>query len=256
MSDPAWSEAARSEAARSEAARIIGEPGSGPLVIICEHACNHVPTPLTVSARDRPWLDTHWGIDIGAAEVSRQVLAATGGVGVLSQFCRLVCDPNRAPADPTLILPRVEDHPLSFNQGLTAAERQRRIDTFHTPYHQAVEATIEAHGDRPLLISMHSFTPVWRGRRRQLDVGVLFEDCEEASRALAGRLANLDLLTQLNEPYSAMNGMAYSVTRHGRRFGLEHIELEINQRLLGTPDGIARISALVAEALEPLLLGR
>ena len=60
--------------------------GDTPLLLTCEHASARVPEPLRVSGDDRPWLDTHWAWDIGAAALCRVLLEHLGGAAILARF--------------------------------------------------------------------------------------------------------------------------------------------------------------------------
>ena len=101
---------------RFESHEIYGSSDSGPLVLTCEHASRRIPAPLRTTANDRKWLSTHWGWDIGARTVCREMIRQTGGVGVFARFSRLLADANRAPNHEHLVRCAVEGDVLSFNE--------------------------------------------------------------------------------------------------------------------------------------------
>jgi len=227
--------------------------GRGPLVLTCEHASADVPPPLQVSDADRPWLRTHWGVDLGAADVTRALSAALDAPAVLGVASRLVLDLNRPPGDPTLVRAEVEGHPLAFNAALDETARQERLERIHTPYHAAVEAQLRARQARPgpvLLLSVHSFTPSYMGTRRDVQMGVLFDDHEHLARGLTRDLAALGWDTRLNEPWSGREGLIYAASRHGRAQGCPYLELEVRQDLIATP---ADAAAVAERLVRPLL---
>lgn len=236
---------------------IYGNPDCrGPLVLTCEHATRLVHPPLAPTADDLPWLETHWGWDIGAAEVTREMVRCTDSVAVLSCFSRLVCDPNRDPEDPTWIRTAVEGYPLSFNEDLDDTERERRRRLYHDPFHAAVDAMLRHRlsATRDLwLVSIHSFTPDYMGQLRTMDLGVLYDDFEPHARHLAALLAADGFVTALNEPYSGFDHLMYSANRHGRAHGLHYLELEVRQDLIAT-DALARgVGRRIADALTRFL---
>jgi predicted N-formylglutamate amidohydrolase len=237
----------------TDAAEVLpGGHRNSPLFLTCEHASNRVPPPLRASTEDDPWLRTHWAWDIGAAQVTRALAQVTGSPAVLSRFSRLVCDPNRLPTDHTWIRDRVEGHPISFNAGLTSAERRRRLVSYHHAFHQTLGDAIAARmlEERPpWLLSIHSFTARYQGERRAMDIGVLFDDYVAPAVELARRLRSGGLETALNEPYSGLRGLIYSANRHGRCFGLPYLELEIRNDLIDTPEGVERITGSLLAAL-------
>jgi predicted N-formylglutamate amidohydrolase len=240
-----------------EACEVLGWPGHSALVLTCEHASNDVPPTCLVSRRDRPWLQTHWAFDIGAAELTREIVRDTGSAAVLARVSRLVCDTNRHPSDPTLIARSVEQHALSFNELLSATDRVQRIERYHVPFHTAVDRLIEARhsaGGDIAVVSIHSFVPALDGLRHSIDVGVLFNPHEAIARRLAAGLRDRGLTVGLNEPYSGRRGLIYSAERHGLQHQAVYLEIEVNQALLSTPARTYHVARLVAGALSDLRL--
>jgi len=240
-----------------DASEVLGWPGHGRFVLSCEHASNRLPSPMRPEPQDTPWLATHWAYDIGAAELTREIVRNTGAVGVLSRFSRLVCDANREPSDPTIIVPRVELHSLGFNELLSAHERALRIECYHSAFHKKVDEMLEhrlPHGGDVALVSVHSFVPALYGLQRELDVGVLFNPYEAIATRLAHGLESRGLVTALNEPYSGRRGLIYSAERHGLNHQVIYLELEVNQALLSTPPKVYRIARLIGDALKELRL--
>lgn len=239
---------------------IVGSPAAaGPLVVTCEHAGNAIPPPLQPSQADLPWLETHWGWDIGAGEVARQVVAQTGSVGVLARFSRLVCDPNRTPDDPTFVLPRVDGHTLSFNQNLDAAELERRRQAYYEPYHATIDRILgerRAHGGDLLLLAVHSFTPQLGEERREMELGVLFDQYVAIADRMAALMRREGFHTALNEPYSGFDGLMYSAQRHGNAHGVVYLEVEIRQDLLAQPGQAQAVGQRLARAVSGLRLRR
>lgn len=242
-----------------DAYELYGWRGQGPLILTCEHASNRVPRPLRSSASDQAWLGTHWGYDIGARTVVRELTRRTSSLSICARFSRLVCDPNRPPDHLDYVRRTVEGTELGFNKTLDEAELRRRTRTYHKPYHRAVDRAIEDRRMVPgelLLCSVHSFTPIWNQRIRPMDIGILFNECEAVSRRLATLLSAEGFETALNQPYSARDGLAYAVERHGRAHGVMNVELEINQALICTPARARKVARRIARALLALRLRR
>jgi len=232
----------------------------GPLVVTCEHASNRVPAPLRVAAADRPYLESHWGWDIGAAAVARRLVEATGSVGVLAGFSRLVCDANRVWEAPGCIVEEVGGHRLTFNRDLDLVERQRRKDRCHDAFHGAVDDLVQARvqtgGDLGLL-SIHSFTPELGDEVRTMEAGVLFDDHSATASRLRGALEAEGVATALNEPYTGADGeLIYSAARHGGGHGLAYLELELRQDLIDTPAGADAMALRLVRALDRVRMGR
>lgn len=211
----------------------------------CEHASNRVPRPLHTRAHDGALLRDHWGYDIGAANVTRELARLDGAGAVLSRVSRLVVDVNRTPEDPTLVLADTGEGRPSFNH---VYDREERVRLYHAPFHDLVNTRIEA--DRPaLLVSIHSFTPVYRGQVRTVEAGVLFDQHDELSLRLVERLRAQGLRTEPNEPYSGKAGLIYSAHRHGHERGLPYVEIELRQDLIASGREAREVARRVWRAL-------
>lgn len=228
-----------------------------PLVLTCEHASNHLPPgcrPRT--AAERALLDTHWAWDIGAWEVTRRLARRLGAAAVGGGASRLVVDLNRRVVDPTAIRRQAGWLKISWNARLRPSEVERRMRAFHLPYHDAIDGAIlrlAVRGARPLLLSVHSFTPVYEGRRRTFDMGVLFDRSRGHAERLMRGLRREGFEVRENEPYSGIAGMMYSIDRHGTHHDLPCLELEMNQALFRDRRAADRLAPKIARALAPLL---
>jgi len=229
----------------ADAAEIV--EGARPLLFTCEHASPRVPPPLSTTASDEAILETHWGWDIGAAALTRALCEELDASAVLARFSRLVCDANREVDDPTWIMGEVEGRRVGFNRRVDAAERRRRFETFHAPYHSAIDAALGILGPEAVLIAIHSFTPRYFDEVRDMKVGVLFDAFADKADDLAEAIAKEIPETALNAPYSGLDGLMYSATRHGRGHGVTYLELEIRQDLL-TAD-VSPMAQVLARAL-------
>ena len=238
----------------AEAAEIV--EGTRPLLFTCEHASQRVPPPLEPSEEDLEVLSTHWGWDIGAGDLTRALCRRLDSSAVLSRFSRLVCDANREVDDPTWIRGEAEGRRVSFNRRVSPAERQRRLESYHAPYHSAIDAALGVMGPDTALIAIHSFTPRFIHEVREMRVGVLYDDHEELALALAEALREEIPETELNAPYSGFDGLMYSATRHGRGHGVTYLELEIRQDQLLVDEHVELMADLLASALVRVGLAR
>ena len=222
-----------------------GDSGSsGPFVFTCEHASKRLQLGIEASDADRALLDDHWGSDIGAADVTRTLVEQVGGQAVLAGFSRLIIDANRDLESPTLIVGEVDGAEVSFNRTIDATERRRRINCLFDPFHRAVESALDSRRrlDAPFhLVSIHSFTPVYRGERRDFEIGVLFDDCDQEAAQVASALAEQGFASALNKPYSGKppDGLIYSAKRHAHYAQIKYLELEIRPGPHRDPGGRA-----------------
>ncbi len=233
-----------------------GPKATGPFFLTCEHASNRIPEEIAVSEQDRPWLDTHWAWDQGAALVVKALVEQTGSPAVLAITSRLVCDPNRVIQHENWIRREMEGHTLAFNQNLVETERERRRLAYYEPYHTAVDNGIRARlemGPPPLLMAIHSFTPRYEDEDRWMEMGVIFDECVPEAHALRDALVIEGFATALNAPYSGALGQMYSPRRHGRAHELRYLELEMRHDLFPDAPTTARTVKRVTRAIRSLV---
>jgi len=223
---------------------ISGSPRS-PLFLTCEHASERLPDGYAWPPADLRLVGTHWAFDPGAAELVDELAAALDAPAVLSRFSRLVVDPNRPADADTLFRTEAEGLPVELNRSVDEAEAARRLARFHRPYHDAIDARLAVHAAE-VLFSVHTFTPVYEGQVRRVEVGVLFDTQEELAVAAAKAIAAAGFATALNEPYSGRAGLIYAAERHAGAHGRKALELEVRQDLAVRPEVRARLVAVLA----------
>lgn len=220
---------------------IPGDPHPA-LVILADHAMSRLPPEYGDLGLPAEAFSRHIAYDIGVEAVTRGLCARLGVPGVLGCFSRLLIDPNRGEDDPTLIMKLSDGMVIPANHPLASEERERRLNGFHRPYHDAVATVIaetaRKSGKPPLVISMHSFTHAWKGVSRPWHAGILWDTDPRAAQALIERLrADPALVVGDNEPYDgALRGD--TMHRHCSTTGLAHGLLEIRQDLISDPAGI------------------
>lgn len=241
-----------------DAAPVIVERGApSGLVLCCEHADNALPEPIGATPE---LLAGHRGYDPGSLALSRELLAALGGVLVRSHFSRLYVDLNREPHAYDCIPERMDGVPLPGNL-LDAEARAARLAAVHDVYHDTLDrelaAAIAAHGrDGVFLLSIHTFTRQLGDRLRSYAAGVLFDDHDELAETYREALAAAGLETRLNEPYSGYEGLIYSANRHGHQHAVRYLELEVRNDLLTSerlPETAQRVVRGSRTLLTPLI---
>lgn len=224
---------------------------SGGLVILCDHASNAIPPEYGRLGLADSELRRHIAYDIGAQAVTRELARITGAPAVMSTFSRLVIDPNRGPDDPTLVMKLSDGAVVPGNARADEAEVQRRMARFYEPYDRAVGTVIEAAlaaGRLPCVLSIHSFTPFWKGVARPWHVTVLWDaDPRLPLPLLAALAAPGDVVVGDNEPYDgALAGD--TVNRHATRRGLANALVEVRQDLIEDAMGAAGWARRLADA--------
>jgi len=252
MPAPGATDRPRIAAERAEAFEILpGDAASG-LVFLCDHATNIVPADYGDLGLPPSEFERHIAYDIGAEGVTRGLAARFDAPAAMSRFSRLLIDPNRGADDPTLLMRLSDGAVIPGNAKADAAERQRRIDRFWAPYDDAIGRTIKAAlatGRVPSIVSIHSFTPVWKGVPRPWHAGILWDADPRLALPLVDALqAEGEVTVGDNEPYHGAleNDVLY---RHATRRGLPHALIEVRQDLISTEDGIAEWVHRIATAL-------
>jgi predicted N-formylglutamate amidohydrolase len=203
-------------------------------LITCEHASCAIPPQLEPQFKNfGKLLKTHRGWDIGALALAKSLAKTLRAKGFYGDYSRLVVDLNRHASNPSVF--------SEFTRGLSRQEKRQLIATYHEPYRTHIRRWVKARtqqGKQVVHVSVHSFTPVLRGQRRAMDIGLLYDPgrssekafCREWKRALAAQ----GWKVTLNRPY---RGISDGITTWLRRFFGPRlylgIELEVNNRWLG-----------------------
>ncbi|HZU63839.1 MAG TPA: N-formylglutamate amidohydrolase [Novosphingobium sp.] len=234
---------------------LLGTPTPGGLLIVVDHASDHVPADIDLGIAPA-LLATHIAVDIGVAAIARAMLGA-GTAAFLATASRLVCDLNREAHAPAIIPIASDGHAIPGN-ALDHAGHEARLARFYHPYHTALEASIAA--VRPgLILSLHSFTPSLAShpqQQRPWHVGVLYNADERAPRlALPLLAAEEGLVVGDQQPYSGRLLNA-TMNRHAEGHGIPYLGVEVRQDLIADAAGqgqwAARLGRLCGQVMGAL----
>ena len=225
-------------------------------LLLCDHASAAIPAALGDLGLDAGQRRLHIAWDIGAADVTRRLAAGLDVAAILSGYSRLVIDCNRRLDDPTSIPQESDGIIVPDNRGLTKAMRAQRAESCFWPYQQAIAAWIEARraaGDLPIVVSMHSFTPVMDGFERPWHIGILANRDRRVARLLLDALRRDPALTVGdNEPYDGRHGRGYGMMVHGEETGLPFALIEMRQDLIDTHHGAEAWAGKLAPILSKI----
>ncbi|MDJ0637928.1 MAG: N-formylglutamate amidohydrolase [Paracoccaceae bacterium] len=235
---------------------VLGETRQSRWLVLCDHASNALPPWLPGGSLgiNPEEMQRHIAYDIGAASVTLRLAERLRAPAVMSNFSRLVIDPNRGEDDPTLVRRLYDETIIRGNLRLDAAEVKRRLDECYRPYHKAVERMASLQPDT-IIVSVHSFTPQLRHKSpRPWHVGLLFGEDDRLSLALADLLRDFDeLVVGLNEPYPGYLA-GDTIDRHATRKGRHSVLIEIRNDQISDEAGQAlwaeRFADLLPKALE------
>ncbi len=253
----------RSGQAREEAetgpVRVFNRAAAGPFVLLCDHASNHVPPGYGTLGLPQSELTRHIAWDPGAAPVSRLMAERLDAVLVESAISRLIIDCNRPLDAPDLMPATSETTVIPANVAVAGDERARRIALAHAPFHDTIETIVAdrlAAGRPTMIVSVHSFTPVYRGVPRPWHVGLIHDGDERLSAPMIAALAAIDGVTVGdNEPYAPADRVYYSLERHARSHELPCVMIEIRNDEIGDAAGqelwAGRLATILSGIQEP-----
>ncbi len=210
--------------------------GSSSVILVCEHASNNIPAEyegLGLSPDDR---DSHAAWDPGAMAVAELISHRLDAPLIASRMSRLVYDCNRPPEAPDAMPARSELIDIPGNANLSQSDREARTNAIYRPFHSALSRLVRrvAH---PIIVTMHSFTPVYFGKMRSVEIGVLHDsDTRLADAMLAISAAYTKANVQRNKPYGPENGVTHTLKQHAIRGGHLNVMLEVRNDLIATPN--------------------
>lgn len=239
-----------------EPIEILNGDSETEILLICEHAANHIPAEygrLGISADD---LERHIAWDVGAAAVTRGLAAALGAPAFLGTCSRLLVDLNRPFGCASSMPIRSEATSIPGNIDLTEAELQRRRERVFDPFHARIAATLDAREAKGLstrIVAMHSFTPVYLGVARPWHVGILFEQSADFAEAtMAALAAEPALVVGANVPYVIDRDEDYAIPVFGTDRGNPAILVEIRNDLISDAAGIEEWTGRMARVLQEI----
>ncbi len=236
-----------------EPIEIVNEGGLSDIVLICEHASNHIPAEYAGLGLGAVDLTRHIAWDIGAAAVTHALAAKLDAPAFLGTYSRLLIDLNRPLGVPTSIPERSESTGIPGNAGLPEAEKKRRGEIIFAPFHSRVAEHLlarERAGRKSRIVAVHSFTSVFFGKARPWHAGVLYDSSRAFGEAVIAALRQDGTLNvEPNVPYVIGRDHDYAVLVHGHDRGYPSILIEVRQDLLISAEGIADWTRRLATAL-------
>lgn len=238
-------------------ALVEGRSARGRFVFVCEHASNALPEGMGDLGLTAEELRAHIAWDPGALPLARGLAQRLSGTLVAARLSRLVYDCNRPPDAPSAMPVQSEHYRIPGNEGLAPEARAARARAVYLPFHEAVRREIVrrlALGIAPVLVTVHSFTPVWFGRPRAVELGVIHDaDARLAEAVALEARARSSLVTALNEPYSAADGVTHTLRLQALPYGIPNVMLELRNDLIADPAAADRMAGTLAPVLAAAL---
>lgn len=205
---------------------------ASPLVLVCEHASSFIPSELQHLGLEVSDRESHVVWDPGAMSLAMHMATRLDATLVASRVSRLVYDCNRPPEAHDAILARSETVDVPGNVGLTVEQREIRIDRYYRPFRDTL-ASVIADKANPILVTVHSFTPIYFGKPREVEIGVLHDTDARLANALLSDVSGLaSIAVRRNEPYGPADGVTHTLKEHALPSNHLNVMLEIRNDLL------------------------
>mgnify|MGYP001365943825 CR=1 FL=1 len=233
---------------------VLNENKESDFLIICDHASNKIPTKFKELGLRKEILDSHIAFDIGAKEVAIYLSNILQCPLIMADFSRLLIDPNRGIDDPTLIMRISDNNIIEGNRNIynfkKSKKKDERIKKYYDVYHNKISEFInlrEKNKKFPSIISIHSFTPIWKNKKRDIDIGILWDNDYRLPKIFFNYLKenHKNLVIGNNQPYSGRlkNDTLY---KHATINGLSNILIEIRQDLIAEKKGQKYFANLIS----------
>lgn len=226
---------------------VINPQGGSRMVLVCEHASNRIPNRYSDLGLSEAAKLSHAAWDLGAQAVAERLSESMDATLVLCTVSRLVYDCNRPASSPDAMRARSEQFVIPGNETLTYEDRMERVETVYEPFNKCLSETLLTPSAPPIMVTIHSFTRVYDGQVRDVDVGFIHDqDTDLAIAMMRHSTAYPDSKFALNEPYSKADGVAHTLELHGTSNGLTNVMVEICNDLIETPEQQDRIAQKLA----------
>lgn len=227
---------------------VVNPAGGAPICLVCEHASASIPRSLDELGLADGDGYSHAVWDIGAENLARRLSEILDAPLVLGGVSRLVCDCNRPPERADAMPFRTEKIVIPGNRDISAVQSAARVREVYDVFHAAVSAQIDGFSTSPVLVTVHSFTPLWHGETRTAEIGLLHDADPTLAQAMQDA-ENGEYRVELNVPYSAADGVTHMLARHGTTRGLQNVMIEVRNDLLKRDDETNKVAKTLQRML-------
>jgi predicted N-formylglutamate amidohydrolase len=219
-----------------EAVAVENVDAAGPVVLVCEHASSVLPVAAGTLGLSEEALSSHIAWDPGALAISRRLSDKLDALLVYQRFSRLVYDCNRPPESPAAMPEKSEIFEIPGNRDLTVAERYARTSAIYIPFHDRLSAELARRSEKgreTVVVTVHSFTPVYFGQKRAVEIGILHDtDSRLADAMLEGAAKAGQFRVERNSPYGPQDGVTHTLRLHALPAGHANVMIEVRNDLI------------------------
>ena len=225
---------------------LLNANGTGPVVIVCEHASHFIPPEYDALGLSDEACTSHVAWDPGANLMAERLSGPFDAPYVRGEVSRLIYDCNRPPDAESAMPARSELFDIPGNVGLAQAEREHRTRTVYEPFKACVEEVMARAGSQRALVTIHSFVPVYHGKPRAVELGILHDaDTRLADAMLEAAPRHTTMNTLRNEPYGPEDGVTHTLKLHGLSNGVPNVMIEVRNDLVATPEACGQVGDML-----------
>lgn len=234
---------------------LLNGQGKSAVLIVCEHASNHIPSKYADLGLSKDVLQSHIAWDPGAHKVALHLSKLLDSPYVKGEISRLVYDCNRSPNAASAMPEKSEKYDIPGNAGLSSAERNNRINDIYLPFEKCLADTFTAFKQPPAFITIHSFTGNFLDKPREVELGILHDkDTRLADAMLAVAGKHTQLVTRRNEPYGPQHDVTHTLTTHAMPSKVPNVMIEIRNDLITTDEECEQVAFMLHKIISEALL--
>ena len=240
-----------------DSVEITNPDGQHDVVLACEHASAAIPAQFHDLGLSPDARYSHIAWDPGALITAQFISKLLDAPLVHSRVSRLVYDCNRAPSSLSAMPETSEIYSVPGNRNLSEQERDRRAQSYYVPFRDALSKTLAAKQHPPVLVTIHSFTPNYHGRQREVEIGILHDSDTRLADALLKVAvtdeSENDYIIRRNEPYGPDDDVTHTLQNHAIPANYLNVMIEIRNDLLSTSEACEVVAKSLARWLEKAL---
>jgi predicted N-formylglutamate amidohydrolase len=234
----------------------INPSGEAPILLSCEHAGRAVPQKLNTLGMDEKDYDQHYAYDPGVKEATHLLAEQLDAPAILGNYSRMVVDLGRRKdlaAFPTMS----DNKPIIGNLNMTQADKNARYEEIYDPFNNRFEELLDDHfiadGILPMVISIHSFTPVFHGEKRPWEISFLWAQDPRLPHPLIKGMRDQGYIVGDNEPYDMRVIRCATINRYADPRGLPNVMVEFRNDLLRNEKDIIKHVTALSNVIKPLI---
>lgn len=234
---------------------LVNDQGKSAVLIVCEHASNHVPSKYADLGLSKDVLQSHIAWDPGAHKVASHLSKLLDAPYVKGEVSRLVYDCNRPPDAASAMPEKSEKYDIPGNRGISSAERDERIYDVYLPFEKCLADTFSAFKTPPAFITIHSFTGNFLDKPREVELGILHDtDTRLADAMLSVADKHTKMVTRRNEPYGPQHNVTHTLTTHAMPSKVPNVMIEVRNDLITTDEECEQVAFMLHKIIKEALL--